>query len=136
MSSSPHSPDNLAIVRGMFAELIEAGRVDDDSIARYMAPGYRQRVDGRELVLAGFKNHLRLQRASVAKMEVHFLAVAQDHDCVLTHHQVRVANKDGSAARFQVLAHITLCDGRIVACDELTRQVEGSAGDRDLGSRH
>ncbi|AVG14415.1 nuclear transport factor 2 family protein [Chromobacterium sp. TRC.1.1.SA] len=136
MSSFLHIPDNLAIVRGMFTELIEAGRVDDDSIARYMAPGYRQRVDGRELDLAGFKRHLRMQREVVEKMAVHFLAVAQDDDCVLTHHQVHVAKKDGSAARFQVQAHITLRDGKIVACDELTRQLEGPDADRDLGSRH
>ncbi|WP_434633286.1 nuclear transport factor 2 family protein [Chromobacterium sp. CV08] len=135
MSTTIPAPDNLAIVRGMFSQLIEAGRVDDDSVARYIAPDYRQRVDGHELDLAGFKRHLRAQREVVEKMEVYFLAVAQDHDCVLTHHRVRVTKKDGKTALFQVQAHITLRGGRITACDELTRQLAGPAADRDLGSR-
>ncbi|MEO9386293.1 nuclear transport factor 2 family protein [Chromobacterium phragmitis] len=128
--------DALALVRGMFAELIEAGRNDDDAILRYMSLDYRQHVDGRDLDLDHFRAHLRKQREVVEKMEVHFLAVAQDADSVLTHHQVRVHKKNGETPLFQVLAHFIIRDGRIAVCDELTRQLEGSTADSDLGSRH
>ncbi|UTH72385.1 nuclear transport factor 2 family protein [Chromobacterium sp. IIBBL 290-4] len=128
--------DPLALVRGMFADLIEAGRNDEASIRRYMSDDYRQCVDGRELDLASFQAHLLKQREVVEKMQVEFLAVAQDGDSVLTHHLVRVFKKNGDTPLFQVLAHFSIRDGRIAACDELTRQLEGHAADSDLGSRH
>ncbi|SQI32658.1 Uncharacterised protein [Serratia plymuthica] len=43
--------------------------------------------------------------------------------------------RDGGRSLVKVLAHFTVRDGKICACDELTQLLEGEHGDRDLGSR-
>jgi len=61
--------------------------------------------------------------------------VAGQGDSVLTHHRVRVEKRDGARSLIKVLAHFTVRDGKICACDELTQLLEGEYDDRDLGSR-
>ncbi len=125
-----------AVVRRVLGELLAAPAVDPAAIAACVDPGYRQRVDGRELGYEAFVAHLRKQKEVVAAMRVEFLAIAEQGEIVFTNHLVHVDKRDGSRARFHVIAQFAVRGGRLVYCDELTRMVEGGAGDADLGARH
>jgi len=48
-------------------------------------------------------------------------------------HVVNGVKHDGSTFEAKVIAFYTVRDGKIVAVDELTRIVKGTADDRDLG---
>lgn len=128
-----HTPATL--VRRLFADVIEEGHIDDASVDRYMAPDYRQRVDGKTLDLPAFKQHLARQRDVVASMSVNFRAMAGDDDIVFSHHDVDVIMHNGDTLRIQVLAQFTVAEGKIIACDELTHLLQGPASEKDLGSR-
>jgi limonene-1,2-epoxide hydrolase len=92
-------------------------------------------VDGKALDYAQFMQHMALLKQLTRSMALEIIAVAGQGEAVLTHHQVRVEKRDGGRSLVKVLAHFTVRDGKICACDELTQLLEGEHGDRDLGSR-
>ncbi|CAI0865660.1 nuclear transport factor 2 family protein [Serratia ficaria] len=104
-------------------------------IAEFFSADYRQRVDGHTLDYAQFVRHMALLKQQTRSMALEVIAAAAQGDAVLTHHRVRVEKRDGTRSLVRVLAHFTVRDGRIRACDELTELLEGAHGDRDLGSR-
>ncbi|CAI1708003.1 SnoaL-like domain [Serratia quinivorans] len=104
-------------------------------IAEFFSEDYLQQVDGNTLDYAHFMQHMALLKQLTRSMTLEIVAVAGQGDCVLTHHQVRVEKRDGGRSLVKVLAHFTVRDGKICACDELTQLLEGERGDRDLGSR-
>lgn len=96
---------------------------------------YRQQVDGNVLNYEQFERHMALLKRQTSSMTLSVLAAAEQGEAVLTHHLVQVVKRDGSCSRVRVLAHFTVREGRICACDELTELLEGPPGDRDLGAR-
>jgi hypothetical protein len=93
-------------------------------IAARFSAGYRQQVDGKALNFEQFEQHMALLKRQTRRMTLS-----------VTHHLVELEKCDGSCSRVRVLAHFTVREGRICACDELTELLAGSPGDRDLGSR-
>lgn len=108
---------------------------DENAIARYFAPEYRQEVDGKGLDYAGFVQHMALLKKLTQRIDLALLAIAADGGTVFTHHRVTVEKKDGTQTIIEVLARFTLLNGQIVQCQELTRLISGNHSDRDLGSR-
>ncbi|WP_273868850.1 nuclear transport factor 2 family protein [Serratia odorifera] len=104
-------------------------------IADFFSQDYQQQVDGHTLDYAQFVQHMALLKQQTRSMRLNVLALAEQGETVLTHHRVVVEKCDGRRCEVQVLAHFTLCAGRIVRCDELTHLLSGDSADRDLGGR-
>lgn len=128
--------DNKELVRLAFRNVIEATSVDSGEIERYFSTQYVQEVDGKTLHFEEFVAHVKKQKETVASAKVDLIALISEGDVVFSNHEVNVLKKDGSRAKFKVIAQFLVRDGRIAACDELTRMIEGEKSDRDLGSRH
>lgn len=134
MKQTSLSPKDL--ITGAFREVIENTSFNLASVNKYFSPQYVQNVDGKTLHFAEFVDHLKKQKESLSSAKVKFLALVSEGPIVFTNHEVSVIRKDGKQARFKILAQFTIADSKIVSCDELTKMIEGSAEDRDLGSRH
>jgi hypothetical protein len=129
------TPDNKTVVRNSFQAVVEPLHYDQQAIRTYFAPSYRQDVDGQVLDFAGFCQHMRVQKAALQALQIQFLTLVAEGDVVFTNHLVTLETKEGRQATLKVLAEFTVRNGQIVACDELTRLVNGASQDRDLGSR-
>jgi predicted SnoaL-like aldol condensation-catalyzing enzyme len=129
------SPDNKALIRASFTQVVEPMHYDEQAVRTYFAPDYRQAVDGQTLDFAGFCQHMRTQKAALKALHVQFTRMVAEGDVVFTNHTVTLETKEGRAATIKVLAEFIVRDGQIVACDELTRLVSGDDQERDLGSR-
>ncbi|MCA4821853.1 MAG: nuclear transport factor 2 family protein [Serratia rubidaea] len=106
------------------------------AIAAFFADDYRQTVDGQSLDYAQFVSHMALLKQITRRMTLRVQALAAQDDSVLSHHRVEVEKCDGTRSEIQVMAHFILRDGKIIACDELTRQLSGDRADHDLGGRY
>ncbi|MFK3841790.1 nuclear transport factor 2 family protein [Serratia sp. NPDC087055] len=123
-----------AIVLDALQQVVAAPQHQPALIAEFFHADYHQQVDGKTLDYSQFVQHMALLKQLTRSMTLVFVAVAGQGDAVLTHHLVRVEKRDGGSSLVKVLAHFTVRDGKISACDELTQLLEGEHGDRDLGS--
>ncbi|UXY11534.1 nuclear transport factor 2 family protein [Kosakonia sp. ML.JS2a] len=106
---------------------------DEAKIREFFSPQYRQYVDGESLDFRGFVEHMAKLKQLAESIEVTMVAIAGQHQDVLTHHHVAVSKKGGGVSHVDVLAHFTLQDGMIIRCEELTRLIQGAAEDSSLG---
>ncbi|MBI3311734.1 MAG: nuclear transport factor 2 family protein [Serratia liquefaciens] len=130
---NPKTP--TAVVLDALQRVVAAPQHQPVLIAELFSADYRQQVDGKALDYVQFVQHMALLKQLTRSMTLEIVAIAGQGDSVLTHHRVRVEKRDGRCSRIKVLAHFTVRDGKICACDELTQLLEGEHGDRDLGSR-
>ncbi|WP_346827163.1 nuclear transport factor 2 family protein [Serratia inhibens] len=126
---------SIAVVLDALQRVVACSQHQPTLIAELFSEDYRQQVDGKALDYAQFMQHMALLKQLTRSMALDIIAVAGQGEAVLTHHQVRVEKRDGGRSLVKVLAHFTVRDGKICACDELTQLLEGEHGDRDLGSR-
>ena len=126
---------SIAVVLDALQRVVAGSQHQPALIAELFSEDYRQQVDGKVLDYAQFMQHMALLKQLTRSMALEIIAVAGQGEAVLTHHQVRVEKRDGGRSLVKVLAHFTVRDGKICACDELTQLLEGEHGDRDLGSR-
>ncbi|CAI2479428.1 SnoaL-like domain [Serratia proteamaculans] len=124
-----------ALVLEALRRVVAAPQHQPVLIAEFFSEDYHQQVDGNTLDYAHFMQHMALLKQLTRSMTLEIVAVAGQGDSVLTHHRVRVEKRDGGRSLVKVLAHFTVRDGKICACDELTQLLEGEHKDRDLGSR-
>lgn len=106
---------------------------DEAKIREFFSPQYQQSVDGKSLDFNGFVEHMAKLKQLTESIEVTMLAIAGQHQNVLTHHRVAVSKREGGRSQVEVLAHFTMQDGLIVRCEELTRLIQGAAEDHSLG---
>ena len=130
------SMENKEVIKAAFRAAFDSDTVREEAVTRYFSRDYIQHVDGKTIGYVQFIEHLRAQRETIASFHIEFLAMASEGDIVFTNHKVRAVKKDGNEIEAKVIAQFTVCNGQIIACDELTRMVAGSEEDRDLGSRH
>lgn len=123
------------IVMNALQEIINNPEHDEDKIAVYFSPHYRQQVNGTPLSYDEFVKHMALLKSKTRRMTVSLLSIVAEGDTVFTHHEVKVEKSEGGDSLFEVLAHYRLSSDQIVSCQELTRLIRGENGDRDLGSR-
>lgn len=126
---------SIAVVLDALQRVVAGSQHQPALIAELFSEDYRQQVDGKALDYAQFMQHMALLKQLARSMALEIIAVAGQGEAVLTHHQVRVEKRDGGRSLVKVLAHFTVRNGKICACDELTQLLEGEHGDRDLGSR-
>lgn len=124
------------IILDFFKQVLEDGQIDNKTISSFVSPSYIQQVDGKTLDFEDFKKHLKKQREIISRIQITFIQIISSGDIVFTNHEVSVHKKDGNLLRFKVLAQFTLQDDKVIACDELTRLVDGNEEDSNLGSRH
>ncbi|MEL5471037.1 nuclear transport factor 2 family protein [Serratia nevei] len=125
----------LNLVLDTLQQVVASPEHRPTQLAARFSADYRQQVDGKVLNFEQFEQHMRLLKRQTRRMTLSVIAAAERGEAVLTHHLVEVEKRDGSCSRVRVLAHFTVREGRICACDELTELLAGSPGDRDLGSR-
>lgn len=125
-----------AIIRNLFRDVLESSEVELSVIEKYIDPAYIQKVDGVILDYHGFIEHMKKQKQVIESMSVTFISMVEESDTVFTNHIVVAKKKDKEELRVHVIAQFTLQDGRLIACDELTRLIRGNEEDHDIGSRH
>jgi hypothetical protein len=108
----------------------------EHDIALYFDPAYQQVVDGHRLDYREFIEHMALLKSHTTQINVSVLSAVTEDQTVFTHHHVKAAKIQGEHCEFEVFARFTLSSGKIIRCDELTRMIHGTSGDRDLGGRH
>lgn len=126
--------NNAQIVAGALQAIVCNPIHDESRIKTFFSPSYQQRVDGKALDFQGFINHMAKLKQITHTINVSVVAIAEQHDEVLTHHIVDVEKNDGRAARVEVFAHFTVQNGFITRCEELTRPIAGNDEDKELGS--
>lgn len=128
--------DPKSIVLRAFKDVVEARFFDQAAIELCFSENYKQCVDGKILKYSEFLEHLRKQKERIAEAKVTIIEMISEKSIVFTNHEVDVVAIDGARSKFKVIAQFTVLNGKIVACDELTRMISGTKDDQDLGSRH
>jgi hypothetical protein len=108
---------------------------NEAAIERYFSKDYRQYVDGKELDLKGFYQHIKVQKETLAAVHIEFKTIAQENEIVFTNHLVHIKTKEGRMAIVHVIAEFHLYNNKIIYCNELTRLLRGDERERDVGSR-
>lgn len=122
------------LLRRLFAAFTDPATKPED-FAELLTPDYVQRVDGKELDYAGFLHHSAALQASIASGSVSFEHIVTDGASAATVHVADAVKNDGERIRLKVIAYYQFRGNRISLVDELTHLLEGTAQDRDLGSR-
>ncbi|CDG22056.1 conserved protein of unknown function [Xenorhabdus poinarii G6] len=124
------------IVIDALEEMISTRSHDESKIALYFDQSYEQVVNGECLDYRSFIQHIAVLKEHISRIELSILKIVSEGDTVFTHHTANVVKPDGTESQFEVFARFTLCAGKIVRCEELTRMISGASSDRDLGSRY
>jgi hypothetical protein len=127
---------NCTSISAALTDLLLTPGLDlDEAADRHFAPDYRQRTDGRWDDRQAFLTHIAHLRTVVAtaSVEVHEELVHGSH--YADRHTVSVTKTDGSSVRMEVYLFGEFApDGRFRRIEETTLMLEGSEGDRNLGS--
>lgn len=127
--------NNHTLVLNALTNIIGSTDNDEEAIARYFSPEYRQTVDGKHLTYPSFIEHMKLLKQQTINMNLDVLSSAENEDTVFTHHLVEVLKTHSDTLTFEVFACFKVQNNKIVRCQELTRMITGSHQDIDLGSR-
>ncbi|MER7770607.1 nuclear transport factor 2 family protein [Kitasatospora sp. NPDC096140] len=123
-------------VRAALTDLLLTPGLDlDEAADRHFAPDYRQRTDGEWADRAEFLDHIAHLRTVVAdgSVEVHDELTAGNR--YADRHTMTVVKTDGTTVRMEVYLFGEFApDGRFRRIEETTLMLEGTDGDRNLGS--
>jgi ketosteroid isomerase-like protein len=106
-----------------------------EQYAELLTPDYIQRVDGKQFDYTGFLHHSEALQASLSSGRVTFEHFVTDGVSAATVHIAEAVKINGERIRLKVIAYYQFREHRISLVDELTHLLEGTAQDRDLGSR-
>lgn len=129
MSSISHEQ----IIRAMFATFTDFSSSPDKLFA-FMAPNYRQFVDGHEMTLADFQAHTHTLRNTLSALEINIQHIVCEGDKAATVHVARATRLSGTQSRIKVVAFYQFQNGRICLVDELTHLLDGHETDQALGA--
>ncbi|MDI6539872.1 nuclear transport factor 2 family protein [Pantoea ananatis] len=127
--------DLTEILINALHEIVEEQWHDPVRVACYFDKSYMQWVDGKNLGYDEFVDHIAFLKSHTKSMKVNVLATAEEQNTVFTQHQVLVEKSTGEESLIEVFARFVFAEGKIIRCEELTRQLKGDPSDRDLGSR-
>ncbi len=125
-----------SFVHDVLRTVIEDMQVEDQTYETYFSKDYIQYVDGKTLNYTEFVNHMKAQKTILASASVSFRYIIVEGDTVATLHFVDALKRDGTSLRVQVNAVFKIKDHQFILCDELTRLVQGSKEDENVGSCH
>lgn len=127
--------DNKTLLHEALSVALSGPPPSPDNLDRHFTPDYVQHVDGRRLSRAAFAAHLGALRRTASRIDIEILQLFGEGDALCSRHLARVTHHDGHRSTHLVHAVFRLEHGRIAACHELTRLLDGTAGDHDLGAR-
>jgi len=125
----------IKTVTGALDKVVGSPEHNENLIAMYFASNYQQRVDGQQLDYEAFIRHMSVLKQLTKRIKINIKSVVADEDTVFTHHFVDIEKSQGGKSEFEVFACFTLSSGKIIRCEELTRMINGGAGDQSLASR-
>lgn len=125
----------LDIVQHALSQVLASPTLDNAVLQQFFSKRYTQIVNGEPLDYQGFVAHIKLLKDVTQQLELTLISIAAAGPDVHTHHTVRAVKNDGTESEFEVFAHFQVDDGKIISCQELTRQISGAHHDEDLGSR-
>lgn len=126
---------NKDIIIQAFKEILEDGKIDNETIKKYFHKDYIQEVNGIKIDYDEFKLHLFKQRQSIENISIKFNTILSYDNIIFSNHNVHCTKKDGSFCSFKVIAEFRIKDEKIFFCDELTHLIEGKQSDTDMGQR-
>ncbi|OKH89660.1 nuclear transport factor 2 family protein [Thalassospira sp. TSL5-1] len=129
---TPQDAQNL--LETLFETLTDQS-VPTENLTAFFTPDYVQIVDGKKLDLTAFLQHADTLRHTLIKTDIRFEKIITDGNTIADIHFVHAQKKNGETIHIKVIAFYTLHKGRICRVEELTYLMEGTADDRDLGSR-
>lgn len=104
-------------------------------IEQFFSKEYIQIVDGKKIDFDEFVTHLQVLKEATQSISVTIKSIAEGEGCVHTHHIAKAIKHDNSVSEFEVFACFNIANGKIVRCEELTRMIQGTKSDNNLGSR-
>lgn len=119
-----------------FSKVLGNPSFNEDTIARYFDRSYRQCVDGKELGYDQFVSHIALVKQRTQQLYFDYKTVIQEGNIVFTNHIVTATKSNGETIQTHLIAEFHLENDKIVYCSELSRLINGSKEDGDLGSAH
>ncbi len=95
-----------------------------DAIGRHFADSYEQVTDGREIDLAGFRDHIAHLAGRFTRVDIlPFLDVIEQGDAIAVRYRVHArGHSPGDAVSGEMIAMWWLENGRAVRCVEMTRE--------------
>ncbi len=108
---------------------------DESLVEQYFSRDYVQVVNGQTIEFPAFLAHLNALKMATRSITIEIKSIAEGGSCVHTQHIAKAEKVSGEHAAFEVFACFRLADGKIVRCEEVTRQLTGDESDNDLGSR-
>lgn len=127
--------NNKYIIIQAFKEILEDGKIDNETVKKYFHKDYIQEVNGAKINYDEFKLHLIKQRQSIENISIKFNTILSYENIIFSNHNVNCIKKDGSFCFFKVIAEFRIKDGKIIFCDELTHLIKGKQSDTDMGQR-
>ncbi|TWV99906.1 nuclear transport factor 2 family protein [Chitinophaga pinensis] len=125
-----------ALVKEAFSKVLIDPAFNEEMIARYFDPSYRQLVDGKELNYEQFVAHMAMVKQRTTRLEFLYNTVIEEGNVVFTNHIVTATKPNGEIVRTHLIAEFHIANGKITYCSELSRLLSGGDEDRDLGSAH
>jgi predicted SnoaL-like aldol condensation-catalyzing enzyme len=119
-----------------FSNVLGNPAFNEDTIARYFGQTYRQYVDGNELSYDQFVRNVALVKQRTQQLSFDYKTVIQEGNVVFTNHIVTATKNNGEVIQTHLIAEFHIEDDKIVYCSELSRLINGSKEDSDLGSAH
>lgn len=123
-----------AFLREAFTRVMEDLEPVDSAYGSYFARDYVQHADGRTLDFDRFVAHLKARKQDLRSLTVRFEQMIVEDDRIATIHVARAIHKDGHPVEARVHAVFQVRGGRIVQCEELTRQLQGEPAEVSPGS--
>ncbi|OBU01982.1 hypothetical protein [Morganella psychrotolerans] len=108
---------------------------DEVLVDTYFSRKYVQVVNGQTIQFPEFLAHLNALKMATRSIVIEIKSIAQGEQCVHTQHIAKAEKITGELVAFEVFACFHLADGKIIRCEEVTRQLSGDESDSDLGSR-
>ncbi len=139
-SSLGHSSDfipndrnnNEALIRKVFAEVIENPNYDESIYRKYFSEDYHQQNGDVSFGFQGFLDHMKALKKHKFHVKVVFDQIAATEDRVATVHRVFAVRPDNSKIVTKLIAMFEIKDGKITSCDELAHVLEGKPEDKAL----
>lgn len=126
---------NKLLIQQMFRDVLEMDSSDERVIDRYFSPAYVQRVDGKTLDFAAFRDHIRELKKILTNLRFTIEHMVAEGGKVMEIHRVEGERRAGGTFAVRLFSLWVIEDGKIVLCDEVSRVEQGAPEDRDLGSR-
>ena len=126
--------DMRDFIEKTFQDVIENMEADEEIISKYFSSDYIQYVDGHVLDYSDFVKHMKKQKTLINSAKVTIDRCIVEKNKICTVHRVDINKKNDENISVKVIAYFEIENEKIILCDELTKLLQGSKEDHDIGS--